>query len=97
MRSFAKIKPSPNGEINLPSDVSDEGKACTSNSFLMSQICLLALFRVNEIFTISFEHSVLFYLIIVRENTLIDAATRDWCIEAGAQAPFRDGLSGIAL
>ena len=42
MRSFVKIKSSPNGAITL--SITDIGKSCPSREFLVSQICLLTLF-----------------------------------------------------
>ena len=42
MRSFVKIKSSPNGEITL--SITDIGKSCTSREFLAPQECILTLF-----------------------------------------------------
>ena len=42
MRSFVKIKPSPNGKITL--SIIDIGKPCFSHKFFTSLICLLMLF-----------------------------------------------------
>ena len=41
MRSFVKIKSSPNGEITL--SFTDISKSCPNRNFFTSQICLLTL------------------------------------------------------
>ena len=47
MRSFVKIKSSPNGEITL--STTDIVKSCSSRDFLLSQVCLLTLFAKIKI------------------------------------------------
>ena len=49
-RSFAKVKPSRNGEIALL--LTDVGKSCPSRDFFMSQICLLTRFVNISEFTV---------------------------------------------
>ena len=70
MRSFAKINPSQNGEIILPfTDVRKSIMIQSQN--LISQICLLLLFRENKIIAKFSEFTVhvkLFERVCIRSN-----------------------------